>query len=176
MTIQTRIMRISPLLVMFVLNEMLYSQSVQSELKKDLWKSIKPYGGKSDVGTSGSSTSLLGPTTTSAPSGATHDVMYYYYKMKTHVVLEDFHEQYRRAHQIDPRIYTYNGDEPITKIKARYLETVFMGGHFQEISPSANNVVSPSGFTIDISGGGRKRVSEKTKKILKEVYGREVEE
>jgi hypothetical protein len=175
MSIRTRIMRISPLIVMFVVSDTIYSQMVQSELKKDLWRTIEPYGEKNDMPMNSASMSLLNPTTLT-PSTVTHDVMYYYYKIKTNVVLEDFYERYRRSHTVDPHLYTYNGDEPLTKIRAGYLETVFMGGHFQQVSPPANNVGSPAGFTIDISGGGRKHVSEKTKKILKEVYDREVEE
>jgi hypothetical protein len=155
MSIRTRIMRISPLIVMFAVSDTLYSQMVQSELKKDLWKTVKPYGEKNDMPMNGTSISL--PNSTTLPlSTATHDVMYYYYKMKTNIVLEDFYEQYRRAHAIDPHVYTYNGDEPLTKIKVGYLETVFMGGHFQQVSPPANKVGSPAGFTIDISGGGRR--------------------
>lgn len=175
MSIRTCMMRISPLIVMFSVGDALYSQMVQSELKKDLWKTVKPYGEKNDVPMSSSASSLISPPSSLLPSVG-HDVMYYYYKMKTNVVLEDFYEQYRRSHKIDPHVYTYNGDEPLTKIKVGYLETVFMGGRFQQVSPASNNVGSPSGFTLDISGGGRKHVSEKTKKILKEVYDREVEE
>ncbi|OJU48751.1 MAG: hypothetical protein BGN96_11410 [Bacteroidales bacterium 45-6] len=174
MSIRARIMRISPLIVMLVVSDTAYSQMVQSELKKDLWKTIKPYGEKKDMPMSFSSPLLNPVPALSTPTA--HDVMYYYNKMKTNVVLEDFYEQYRITHVVDPHLYTYSGDEPLTKIKAGYLETVFMGGHFQQVSPPGNTVGSGSGFTIDISGGGRKHVSEKTKKILKEVYDREVEE
>ncbi len=164
---------------MFLLSitEIAYSQSVQYELKRDLWKTIKP-GSERNKYLLIPKMGTLSPVPIPTQSTAIHDVMYYYYLMKTHIVLEDFNEIYKRMNRVDPRAYTYNGAEPLTKYEPGYTQTEYIGGHFQQVSPNSNysNTHGSATFTIDISGGGRKHLTEKTKKILREVYGQEVDD
>ncbi|MFT4072680.1 MAG: hypothetical protein QM654_12265 [Dysgonamonadaceae bacterium] len=163
------IQNISPLLFILYTSESVFGQSIQHELKKDLWKTIKPYSSKGDNPTN---------PTVRAPQALDDynklpDVMEYYYKTKSKMTLDDFYDEYKRTHTVNPNVYTFYGDEPINKVKAGYLTPELFGGHFQMV-PAKSNYIKPSG--LNLSGGGRKKLSEKTKKILKEVFGQEPEE
>jgi hypothetical protein len=162
---------LSPLFLLFSVPEMAQAQSLQSELKKDLWKTIQPYGDKKDrpMNPLTGASNPLRSIETKIP-----DVMNALYKFKSRMSLDDFYEEYVRTHTVNPQVFTYHGNESLMKVKVGYLRSEFMGGRFQQIPASGN--MMPSGIGVDISGGGRKHVSEKTKKILEEVYGREVEE
>lgn len=141
---------ISLLIFICGVSELTYSQSVQDELKKDLWKSIVPSNKKSDLPMQPTSPDLLEAVPQQEKTA--NEVLYYYYKSKYKFLSDDLYMSldYKKTHDISA------------------LNATIKGNEFKDIKPS--------GFVVDISGGGRKHLSEKTKRILREVYGQEPDE
>lgn len=84
--------------------------------------------------------------------------------------------EYDDKYQISPHVTTYNSSVPINKLPDGYVFPVFTGGHWILTNPTTrvDGLVVPSG--MNLSGGGKKPMSEKSKSILKNVFGMEVEE
>ncbi|HCO67090.1 MAG TPA: hypothetical protein DIT04_04930 [Dysgonomonas sp.] len=79
-------------------------------------------------------------------------------------------------YQVNPAVYTYSSKVPINQLPPGYVIPMFIGGRFVWANPNTrvDQLVIPSG--INLSGGGKKPMSEKAKNILKYVFGMEVEE
>lgn len=79
-------------------------------------------------------------------------------------------------YKVNPLAITYNSSVPINQLPAGYVVPMFIGGRFIWANPNTrvDQLVYPSG--IDLSGGGKKKMSAKAKNILKYVFGMEVEE
>ncbi|MDR1810168.1 MAG: hypothetical protein LBR34_07180 [Prevotella sp.] len=92
------------------------------------------------------------------------------YKYKTSNKLMDM---FKNEYKVSPNIAIYRGNTPLNKLSAGSTETVYMGGHFMQVS-NAGRLVTPSG--VSLTGGFKKGLSEKTKSILINVFGMEIEE
>lgn len=143
-----------------------YGQYVGDDYKKELWKTIKPSGSK--------------PLTLPGAKSATmenkslvenkYQKSYYNYLYKN---LDHLLEITEPEYRLSPNLTTYTGNTPINQLPAGSTQLVFMGGHFYFVS-NAGSLVVPSG--LDLSGGGKKKLSAKSKSILTNVFGMEVEE
>lgn len=153
-------------IVMVSFSVMVYGQYGGDDYKKELWKTIKP-----------SSTvplTLSGSKTSASEQKSLIENKYqksyydYLYKSLDHL-LEITEPEYR----ITPGLTTYRGDVPLNTLPVNATQIVFMGGHFH-IIPVGGSLVFPSG--LNLSGGGKKKLSAKSKNILINVYGMEVDE
>lgn len=94
----------------------------------------------------------------------------------------DAYNQYRLSTKVDltleeykinSHVFTYKSDIPANQLPVYASQVVYMGGHFV-IVPTGGGLVTPSG--ISLTGWSPKILSEKSKAILKYVYGMEIEE
>ncbi|MBP1616250.1 MAG: hypothetical protein H6Q14_77 [Bacteroidetes bacterium] len=135
----------------------------KSELKDYLWKSIRP--SKSIYIPNSSIISVTEHTATS------YDANYYYGLIKAGIpldklgILAKFDRKYEQKNPQDYKTYKLNFDD-LMRIEMPHndFKIQFMGG-----------VIGTSINGANLSGGGQNQISDKTKKILKEVYGRDVD-
>ena len=80
---------------------------------------------------------------------------------------------YSYQYKLNPNILIYNGKTPLNQLPAGSTTLVYMGGHFCIVN-TGGSLIFPSG--LDFSGGGTKKLSEKSRNILTNVYGLEIEE
>jgi hypothetical protein len=92
------------------------------------------------------------------------------YKYKSANRLMDL---FKDKYKISPNITLFKGSIPLNMRPAGSTETVFMGGHHVQV-PTGGTLVVPSGNSL--SGGIRKKLSPKTKDILINVLGMDIEE
>lgn len=135
--------------------------SLKDDMRRDLLKQVKP-----SQAIPGSS---MKPHTSSQ-------------KAVTEQSLEEFSKKYiigtggaefEDKYHISPHVTTYSSPIPINQLPEGSVVPVFTGGRWI-LTSSAGSLVSPSG--IDLSGGGKKKMSPKAKSILENVFGMEVEE
>ncbi|MFR9166546.1 MAG: hypothetical protein ACLVKO_10150 [Dysgonomonas sp.] len=137
---------------------------IGDDYKKELWKTIKP--------TNESKFELPGSSLKSSKEIINENKYirsYHNYKNN----LDNLIEITKPKYTINPGIFTYKGSTPLNQLPRGSTQLVFMGGHFYFV-PTGGLLVVPSGF--DFSGGGRKKLSEKSKSILQNVYGMEIDE
>lgn len=138
--------------------------SIKDDIKKDLLKQIKPI-----LSTPGS-TMEKSPLNSKAVQE--DDLLEFYKKYKSGSGGAEFESKY----QISPNVITYNGKDPINKQPDGYVEPVFEGGHWILANPTRrlDGLVVPSG--LDLSGGGKKKLSKKSRDILINVLGMTIDE
>ncbi|PXV64448.1 hypothetical protein CLV62_11092 [Dysgonomonas alginatilytica] len=148
--------------VLLIISVSIQAQSLKSyikdDMKKELLKQVKP-----KLSAPGS-TMQKSPLDTKAEDA---DLLEYYQKYKAGSVLDvDIDKNYK----INPNLTKYSGKDPINKLPDGYVVPVFNLGHWGFANPSnrVDGLVTPSG--TDLSGGGRKRLSKKSRKILINVY------
>ncbi len=136
--------------------------SIKDDMKKDLLKQVRP---------------TLEPSTGLRP-----------YSESNKVVVEDdlleFAKKYKKTggaqfedkYRIGEGLTNLNPKVPFNKLPDGYVVPVFTGGQWIFANPTtrADGLVVPSG--LNLSGGGAKKMSEKSKRILIHVLGMEVDE
>jgi len=130
---------------------------IKDDYKKELWKTIKP-----------TDTSPLSPSEQTMKSISEdplfdNDIAKYYnnYLKKPNLGPES-------EYKLNPNLLIFNSKTPLNQLPPGSTQVVYMGGHFV-IIPTGGSLIYPSG--LDLSGGGRKVVSEKSKLILRSVFG-----
>ncbi len=138
--------------------------SIKDDMKKDLLKQIKP-----TLSGLGSSMEKSSSNPQTVQEG---DLLEFYKKYKSGSGGAEFESKY----QISPHVTTYNGKDPINKLPDGYVEPVFQNGQWIFANPSkrVDGLVVPSG--LDLSGGGKKKLSKKSRDILVNVLGMTIEE
>lgn len=139
--------------------------SIKDDMRKDLLKQVKP--------------STISPNTQMRQSTAGS-------KAVDSENLLDFSKKYRKGsggEEFEDK-YTLDGikksikntSTPINKLPDGYVVPVFTGGRWVFANPTtrADGLVYPSG--INLSGGGKKKMSAKAKAILENVFGMKVED
>ncbi|NDW18898.1 hypothetical protein D0T53_08225 [Dysgonomonas sp. 216] len=147
---------------------MVYGQSSflnNDEYKKELWKTIKPTT-SSPLQSSPKIEMLLKEN--SNEGIIDNKYLRSYYKYKSGDLLDKFKDKY----QINPSVLIYKGDIPLNMLPAGSTAIVFMGGHFHFI-PTGGTMITPSG--INLSGWSKKTLSPKSRAIIEQVFGMEVE-
>ena len=79
----------------------------------------------------------------------------------------------KNEYNVSPNLTQYKGVVPLNQLPAGSTRSVYMGGHFYNVS-NAGTRVTPSG--IDLSFSKKKKLSEKSKSILRNVFGMEIED
>lgn len=138
--------------------------SIKDDIKKDLLKQIQP-----TLSTPGS-TMEKSPLNSKAVQE--DNLLEFYKKYKSGSGGAEFETKY----QINPNVTTYNGKDPINKQPDGHVEPVFQGGHWILANPTrrVDGLVEPSG--IDLAGGGKKKLSKKSRDILTNVLGMSIDE
>lgn len=140
------------------------SSSIKEDMKKDLLKQIKP------------TLSYPSPTMEKSPINSTavqdDDILKFYNKYKSGTGGAEFEPKY----QISPNVTTYSGKDPINKLPDGYVVPVFQNGQWVFANPNmrVDGLVAPSG--INLSGGGKKRLSKRTRDILVNIFGMEIDD
>lgn len=129
---------------------------IKDDVKKELLKQIKP---------------KLSPSGSGAQQSQAleeESLLDFYNKYKAGVGDVLFHETDK--YKINPIVTTYTGKDPINKLPDGYVIPVFNLGRWEFANPSnrVDGLVTPSG--LDLSGGGRKRLSKKSRDILINIY------
>lgn len=139
--------------------------SIKDEMKKDLMKQVKPGA------TLYNSPLYENNSTKAMPANDLIGLDKIYVNGKV-IDLSAFDDKY----QINPIVTTYTSSTPINQLPAGYVVPVFTGGRWVWANPNTrvDQLVYPSG--IDLSGGGKKKMSAKARSILEHVFGMEVEE
>ena len=141
------------------------SSSIKDGMKRELMKQIKPLSNTPTTAKQRSSSSGLKPV-------ENDDLLEYYKKYKGGSGGAEFDNKY----QVSPIVTTYTSKTPVNKLPDGYVVPIFQNGHFIFANPTSrvDGLVFPSG--IDLSGGGKKKMSEKSKSILINVFGMEIDE
>lgn len=159
------------LLFLLFLTEKASGQIHESELKKDLWKNIKPEdkNRKTDkrVAIPLPDDSLFRKANTASDP---------FNKMP---VVESFlNQEYKKkltfkATLIDMEKDKLKDSAKIAEFKANIKDLKFAHKHPKPLPfiDRYQTARTGSGFTVNISRGGRKKLSKKTKQILRDVYG-----
>lgn len=93
-----------------------------------------------------------------------YSTAYYKYKFGgVSLFNSDDFEKYK----VRPEAYTYYGDEPLDVLPAGSTQVVYMGGHFYYVSIAGFRA---SGRGSNLSGWKTKKISAKSKSILRFVY------
>lgn len=147
----------------------IYGQKVVfgDDYKKELWKTINP----SNKNTLSFPKALKREDTKSSLLDNKYTKAYSNYKYGDN--LNHLLEITELKYKLSPNLTQYSGMTPLNELQAGSTQIVFMGGHFHFISTGGTQVF-PSGMSL--TGGGRKKLSEKSKSILVNVYGMEIEE
>lgn len=148
--------------VLLIISVSINAQSLKSyikdDMKKELLKQVKP------------KLSAPGSTMKQSPldsKAEDDDLLEYYKKSRMGSVLDvDIDKNYK----ISPNVTKYTGKDPINKLPDGYVVPVFNLGHwsFGNTSNRVDGLVTPSG--LDLSGGGKKKLSKKSRDILINVY------
>lgn len=156
--------------VFLVISMKIYAQSlhlntsIKDDIKKDLLKQVKP--SLSDPG------SAMRQAESKSKAFQEDDLLEFYKKYKSGSGGVEFESKY----QVSPHVTTYNGKDPINKQLDGYVVPVFEGGRWVFANPNqrVDGLVVPSG--IDLSGSGKKKLSQKSKDILTRVLGMTIDE
>ena len=144
-----------------------YGQSILGDdYKKELWKTIKP-SEKSPLRLSPSEKSV------EKESFLENKYMKAYNNSRYGKNLDHLMEIAEPKYKISPALTEYKGSVPLNVPQPGSTTWVYMGGHFYLVSV-AGIPVFPSG--ISLFGGDKKKLSAKSKSILVNVFGMEVEE
>lgn len=137
---------------------------IKDDIRKDLLKQIKP--ALSPPGTT------MEKSTTKSKAVQEDNLLEFYKKYKSGSGGAEFESKY----QINPNVTTYNGKDPINKQADGHVEPVFQGGRWILANPTnrVDGLVVPSG--MDLSGGGKKKLSKKSREVLINVLGMTLEE
>lgn len=128
--------------------------SIKDELKKDLLKSVNPINDfKSNPLSQSYDNNVI----------SKKDALRSYINKGIGV-------EAKPKYEVHPNAYTYFNKGELKELWRSNVTTVYEGGHFIQGMP----IPTLGGFSFSV--GGQKKVSEKDKKILKNVYGQEVEE
>lgn len=138
--------------------------SIKDDIKKDLLKQIKP-----TLSTPGS-TMEKSPTNSKAVQE--DNLLEFYKKYKSGSGGAEFESKYL----INPNLTTYSGKDPINKLPDGYVTPVFQNGQWIFANPTTrvDGLVVPSG--LNLSGGGKKKLSKKSRDILTHVLGMTIDE
>lgn len=139
------------------------SGSIKDEMKKDLLKQIKP--------------SILPPPSfrqqvTPGKAIQDDDLLEFAKKYQKKTGGAEFDDKYK----LGEGLKNLRSNIPLNKLPDGHVTPVFNNGRWEFMS-TANRVdglVMPSG--MNLSGGGAKKLSEKSKKILINVFGMDVDE
>lgn len=138
--------------------------SIKDDIRKDLLKQVKP----------ATITPNAGMRQSTTKSKAIHnDNLFEYNKIVTGSGGIEFEDKYT----VDAlKKSLKNTSTPLNKLPDGYVVPVFTGGQWIFANPVArvDGLVIPSG--LDLSGGGKKKMSNKAKHILEHVFGMKVEE
>lgn len=138
--------------------------SIKDDMKKDLLKQIKP-----TLSTPGSS---MEKSSTNSKAIQEDNLLEFYKKYKSGSGGAEFESKYL----INPNLTTYNGKDPINKLPDGYVVPVFQNGQWVFANPSTrvDGLVTPSG--LNLSGGGKKKLSKKSRDILINILGMTIDE
>jgi len=138
--------------------------SLKDDIRRDLLKQVKP-----PQAIPGSS---MRPHISSQKAIRDESLEEFSKKYITGTGGAEFDDKYH----INPHVTTYSSSVPINKLPDGYVVPVFTGGHWIFANPTSrvDGLVYPSG--IDLSGGGKKKMSAKAKSILENVFGMKAEE
>lgn len=139
--------------------------SIKDDIKKDLMKQVSP-----TITQPGSSMIM-------SPSGGSKAIQ--------NDNLPEFSKKYRKGsggeefedkYRISPHVTTYSSSTPVNKLPDGHVVPVFTGGQWIFANPTTrvDGLVYPSG--LNLSGGGKKKMSSKAKAILEHVFGMTVED
>lgn len=156
--------------VLLVMSVAIQAQSLKSyikdDVKKELLKQIKP-----KLSPHGSDTQN---STLASQALEEENLLDFYnkYKAGTGDIIFEEKDKYK----INPIVTTYTGKDPINKLPDGYVVPVFNLGHWNFANPSnrVDGLVFPSG--LDLSGGGKKKLSKKSRDILINVYNMTIDE
>lgn len=155
----------------FVASNYCYAQNNSigfgSDYKKELWKSIDP-SKKSPL-----QTSKVIELPKKTENVLENKYGNYYSNLKNDNKLDHLLEVTKSPHTLSPTLLIYNGNIPLNQLPAGSTSLMFIGGHFYFVGNSGRNVI-PSG--VDLSGGGIKKMSQKSKNILTNVFGLEIDD
>ncbi|OJU54472.1 MAG: hypothetical protein BGN96_13065 [Bacteroidales bacterium 45-6] len=136
-----------------------WAQSMESELKKDLLRSIKTDNDNRKP----TADSLRNSTPRQIAPAIKLEQKYHLDDPRNKLSFKDILPENKRLKTADTLSLKF--DKKSLKMAYYYhFTTVYNGNHFV-------TGVSQMGFTLNISGGGRKKLSKKTRRILREVYG-----
>ncbi len=139
--------------------------SIKDDIKRDLLKQVKP-------STTLPNSQMRQSTTTTK---AIHDESLFEFNKKIGLKSggSEYEDKYNIERLKESLKYT---STPINKLPDGYVVPVFIGGHWVFMNPNnrVDGLVVPSG--MDLSGGGRKKMSNKAKNILEHVFGMKVED
>ncbi|MDU1903799.1 MAG: hypothetical protein E6772_03365 [Dysgonomonas sp.] len=138
--------------------------SLKDDIRKDLLKQVKP-----PQAIPGSS---MRPHISSQKAIRNESLEELSKKYITGTGGSEFDDKYH----INPHVTTYSSPIPVNKAPDGFVVPMFIGGHWVFASPvtRVDGLIVPSG--LDLSGGGKKKMSAKAKSILENVFGMEVEE
>lgn len=139
-----------------------FSQSIDSELKKDLWKTIKPEGRRNPMPLDSAQEMRRLPPKTMSTIPSVH------LRRKDLLPSEKIKDRSKDTFKIDPHAYTPTAEE-LNKIDANSGMSISQFNGL--IVNSSKNNGGGGGLTLGILEKGQAKLSQKTKKILKEVYG-----
>ncbi len=152
-------------------NSLTYAQIsiVGDDYKKELWKSINPSNNKPLTlpGSVNIKPNKLIEKETPLDNKYIKSYLNYKYKGLDHLV-----EITEAKYKLNPNLTKYSGIAPLNRLPEGSTQTVYMGGHFYIVS-TAGTLVVPTG--LNLGGGGSKKLSEKSKNILINVFGKEIE-
>lgn len=139
------------------------SVSIKEDIKKDLLRQIKP---------SSLTKSPMQPYKSSSSAIREESLLEYSKRMTKSTAGEEFDDKY----QVAPSILNITSDVPLNKLPDGHVTPEFINGKwvFTNTATRVDGLVIPSG--LDLSGGGTKKISEKSKNILINVLGMEVDE
>lgn len=139
--------------------------SFKEEYKKELWKTIKPSKPTSLPSAQDPKESLI-----KSEDLIDNKYIKAYNKSKysSSALLDIVQDKYK----VNPEMLIYRGAEPANKLPPGSTTLVYMGGHFYFVS-NAGMLVFPSG--LNFGGSPRKTLSAKSRAIIENVFGMEIE-
>lgn len=140
--------------------------SLKNEMKKDLMNRVNPSLNKNNP------QMIVAPGYTPQKTKQEDNLLDLYKKYKSGSGGEEFDSRYK----INPHVVTYSSETPINQIKPGTVVPVYTGGHFVLVNPATNalGLVKPSG--MDLSGGGKKKMTKKTRQLLELLFDIKIED
>lgn len=155
--------------IFFSMGITLYAQSslsgsIKDDIRKDLLKQIKP--------SSLSPSQHLRQQTTTSRAIQDESLLEFANKYRKSTGGAEFEDKYK----LGEGLKNLNSNVPLNKLPDGHVTPVFNNGRweFMNTATRTDGLVVPSG--MNFSGGGSKKMSKKSKKILIDVFGIEVDE